>query len=243
MGRHLPPAGAVAGARAGDRAVDHAALQRARHLGERQVHALRPQRLEELDGHASGAADLQALQVGDTGDRLVAEHHLGRIGRDRQYLGVEALGEDVGHHRTGGVDHLARLAGIGGHQRHVESLEFGCVRHRVIADRHGDVVDAVAEQPEHVTDAQAHLVVGRQVDGELAAGRLGQGLAPERRLVLLVQRQPRPATDHGQRIGGVGGRRDHCGEADRYQVLSHADPPVGWKRVSLRGRGRTRLDR
>jgi hypothetical protein len=153
-------------------------------------------------------------KVVKTGDIRVAEHHLRRIGGDRQDLAVEAGLVDVLDHGAGGIDHHPRLIGGQRQQRHVQSFKLRCIGDGVVGNGHCDIIDPVAQQPEDVGNAEVHLVVRCQFDRDRAVRGCRQGFGPERQLVLLVQGQAGPASDNRQGFRGSG-RREKGGRCQK----------------------------
>src|SRR6056297_2819134 len=132
-------------------------------------------------------------------------------------MGIEPVVENILDHRAGGIDHRAGLVGGECQQRHVEPFELGRVGDGIIGHGHADIIDTLPQQAEHVAHAEIHLVMGGEADADRAVRGGGQRLGPERGLVLLVERQARPAAHdrkllHSERGGEDGGGGDNRGE-------------------------------
>ena len=222
MRGNLPPARGIARTRACHGAIHNAVLQRARHFRERYVHALRAQLFKEQRRHPARRADLQALQIGKAVDLGVAEHDLRRIGRDGEDLGVEPVAEDLLNHGARRIDHGARFIGGQRQKWHVEAFQLGRVAHGVIGHGHSDVINPLPQQRINLRQAKAHLVVRGQLHVEIARTR--QRFGPERRLILVVQRQRRPASDNveifGLRRAHQSGGSGKCGECLFHGISS-----------------------
>jgi hypothetical protein len=121
MRHDFRPAPGVSGQRAGDPAIDHAPLERDRHLVEGDRDAGSAHRLDEVHRHPAAAANALAGQVLEAGDLRVAEHDLRRLRQHRQEDHVVGVLEGFGQMWAIGVEDLARQRRIGD-RRKIEAL-------------------------------------------------------------------------------------------------------------------------
>ena len=188
MGGDFPPACTVARTGTGHGTVNDTLLQSTRHFTEAYANSFCAKRFKQFAGHTAGSADLLAFEIGERRDFRVAEHNLRRIGCDTQNLSIEDILIDVVDQRTCGFDHHFCRGGIGCDQRHIETLKGRSVGHRIVRNGHANVENAFAKHPENIAALDAHLVMGRQFCGDLAAAGRWHFLVPEGLFVEFVKR-------------------------------------------------------